>query len=104
MFYSQTAIRFREFRVVRWVRSGRGIYMKRCPCCGCLTMDDSDEMITDICDVCFWQYDEMAQNMPNRIIGANKVSLNAAKKNYKLFGAVEERFMNMVRAPYEDEI
>ena len=32
------------------------------------------------------------------------MSLNTAKKNYKLFGATEERFINMVRQPYEDEI
>ena len=36
--------------------------MKRCPCCGYLTPDDTDEVITDICDVCFWQYDEVVQN------------------------------------------
>ena len=78
--------------------------MKRCPCCGFLTIDDSDEIITDICEVCFWQYDEVAQNVPDSILGANKVSLNTAKKNYKLFGAMEERFLNMVRSPYEDEI
>ena len=47
--------------------------MKRCPCCGYLTIDDTDEVITDICDVCFWQYDEVAQNMPDEIIGANQV-------------------------------
>lgn len=78
--------------------------MKRCPCCGYLTIDDTVGYVTDICDVCFWQYDEVAQNMPDRIIGANKVSLNTAMKNYKLFGAVEEHFMNMVRQPREDEI
>jgi len=60
--------------------------------------------ITDICDVCFWEYDEVAQNMPDKIIGANKVSLNTAKKNYKLFGAAEKCFINMVRQPYENEI
>ena len=27
--------------------------MKRCPCCGYLTIDDTNELITDICDVCF---------------------------------------------------
>ncbi len=27
--------------------------MKRCPCCGYLTIDDTDELITDICDVAF---------------------------------------------------
>ena len=65
---------------------------------------DTDEVITDICDVCFWQYDEVVQNMPDEIIGANQVSLNTAKKNYKLFGAIKERFINIVRQPYEDEV
>lgn len=78
--------------------------MKRCPCCGYLTIDDTVGYVTDICDVCFWQCDEVAQNIPDRIIGANKVSLNTAIKNYKSFGAVEEHFMNMVRQPREDEI
>ena len=78
--------------------------MKRCPCCGYLTIDDSDEVITDICEVCFWQYDEVAQSMPDKIIGPNNVSLNIAKKNYKLFGAIEERFLNMVRLPYGEEM
>lgn len=79
-------------------------FMKRCPCCGYLTIDDTNEVIDDICEVCFWQYDEVAQDMPDKIIGANNVSLNTAKKNYILFGAVEERFINMVRKPYADEI
>lgn len=78
--------------------------MKRCPCCGCLTIDDSNNIITDICDVCFWQCDEVAQNVPDNITGANKVSLNMAKNNFKLFGAVEKRFLDMVRPPYEDEL
>ncbi|MBQ7065904.1 MAG: glycosyltransferase [Lachnospiraceae bacterium] len=78
--------------------------MKRCPCCGYLTIDDSENIITDICDVCFWQYDEVAQNAPDSIIGANNVSLNMAKKNFKLIKAVEERFLDMVRPPHEDEL
>lgn len=78
--------------------------MKRCPCCGYLTIDDSYEVVTDICEVCFWQYDEVAQEMPDRIIGPNKVSLNMAKNNYKIFGASEERFQKRVRLPYEYEI
>ena len=78
--------------------------MKRCPCCGYLTIDDSDNVITDICEVCFWQYDEVAQNVPDVIIGANNVSLNMARENFKIFGAVEECFLNMVRPPYKDEL
>ncbi len=78
--------------------------MKRCPCCGYLTIDDSEEVITDVCEVCFWQYDKVAHEEPNKIIGANKVSLNIAKANYKSFGAIEERFLSLVRKPYDDEI
>ncbi len=78
--------------------------MKVCPCCGYLTIDDSKEIITDICDVCFWQYDEVANKEPDRIIGANKVSLNTARANFKSYGAVEERFISLARAPYDDEI
>ncbi len=69
-----------------------------------MTIDDSEEVITDVCEVCFWQYDEVAHEESNKIIGANKVSLNIAKANYKSFGAIEERFISLVRKPYDDEI
>lgn len=78
--------------------------MKRCPCCGYLTIDESYEVITDICAVCFWQYDVVSQDYPDISIGPNKVSLNMARKNYKAIGACEERFVDKVRPPYEDEL
>ena len=78
--------------------------MRRCPCCGYLTIDDWEEVITDICEVCFWQYYEECHDKPNRIIGPNNVSLNTARKNYKLFGASEERFINVIRPPYKNEL
>jgi len=78
--------------------------MKRCLCCGYLTIDDSNEVITDICEICFWQYDEVAQDNPDKIIGPNSVSLNTAKKNYKLFRASEKKFVNMTRLPFDYEI
>ena len=78
--------------------------MKRCPCCGYLTIDDWCEVITDICEVCFWQYDEICHDNPDRITGPNRVSLNTAKKNYKLYGAVEERFAELVRPPKKEEL
>ena len=77
--------------------------MIRCPCCGYLTIDDMCKIITDVCEVCFWQYDEVAQNNPDKVIGANKISLNVAKNNYQSIGAIEERFLDVVRAPHEDK-
>lgn len=77
--------------------------MKKCPCCDFLTIDDSAEVITDICPVCFWQYDEIAQSKPDSIIGPNRVSLNTAKRNYQLLGASEKSVIDKVRLPYDEE-
>ncbi|KDE64604.1 Cysteine-rich CPCC [Fusobacterium necrophorum] len=65
---------------------------KKCPYCGYVTINNTDEVIVDICEVCYWQYDEVSEEKPNEIIGPNRVSLNTARKNYKLFGASEECF------------
>ncbi|MEK3685851.1 CPCC family cysteine-rich protein [Paenibacillus sp. FSL R10-2736] len=75
--------------------------MKRlkCPCCGYFTVESDDEVIVNICDVCFWQYDFVAHNYPDRKIGANHVSLNQARENYTQIGACKEGFENMVRKP-----
>lgn len=80
--------------------------MKRkiCPCCGYFTVESDDEVIVDICDVCFWQYDEVAHENPGTIRGANNVTLNEARVNYKLFGACEQRFIDYVRQPLFEEL
>ena len=79
--------------------------MRRCPCCNYLTIDDYyEEVIIDICEVCFWQYDEFSNFNPDRVIGPNSVSLNEAKENFKNFGAIEKRFINYVRSPKECEL
>ena len=74
--------------------------MKKCPSCGYFTVEGD----FDICEVCYWQYDAVAHEMPDRVIGANKVSLHQAQKNYKEFGATEKRFLKYVRAPEADEL
>lgn len=71
--------------------------MIKCPCCGEMTIDDSDFPIVEICEVCYWQYDVVAQRNPDKIIGPNKVSLNTARENYRLYGACEQRFINQVK-------
>lgn len=66
-----------------------------CKCCGCAAMDTADEY--DICPVCFWEKDIYQEENPDESEGANKVSLNEAKRNYAEFGACEKRFMLNVR-------
>jgi len=39
--------------------------------------------IFDICDVCFWQYDETSHDKPDAVSGANGITLNVAIKNYR---------------------
>ena len=78
----------------------------KCPCCGYYTIDSEDEIIVEICEVCLWQYDEAAHKNSEKIIGANKISLNQAKNNYKQFGVSKKEYIgkNINRTPSEDEI
>jgi hypothetical protein len=75
--------------------------MKRltCPCCENFTVESRDEIIVDICEVCFWQYDVVAHKKPDWNIGANHISLNQAKENYKRIGVCKGEYENMVRKP-----
>ena len=77
---------------------------KQCPCCDYYTIDGDDEIIIDICPVCFWQYDEVAHDKPDTMLGANTVTLNQARDNFKLFGASEKRFIGKVRRPFPEEL
>ncbi|MGN1134738.1 MAG: CPCC family cysteine-rich protein [Oscillospiraceae bacterium] len=68
-----------------------------CKCCGNAAMNSADEY--DICPVCFWERDLYQEREPDAAGGANKVSLNEAKRNYAEFGACEKRFAEKVRKP-----
>ena len=52
--------------------------MNACVCCGSFTIPKDSR--AEICDVCTWQDDDPWQNNPNRSGGANKMSLNEARK------------------------
>ena len=82
--------------------------MKRqeCPCCGYFTVESEDEVIVDICPVCFWQYDLVAHEKPDKNIGANHVSLNEARQNYKKYGVCKKRHIgkNFTRLPLPEEL
>lgn len=46
----------------------------KCPCCGYFTIENNDEIIVEICEVCFWQYDLVAHKNSTKIIGPNNQS------------------------------
>lgn len=71
----------------------------KCPCCGFYTMPQSIGDTYDICPVCYWEDDGLQLQNPDIAGGANKVSLNEARENYKKFGACELELKGHVRKP-----
>ncbi len=76
----------------------------RCPCCGCLTLDERGDY--DICPVCFWEDDgqddydaDVVRGGPNR-----SLSLTQARDNYRRFGACDEVSIKHVRPPRPNEL
>lgn len=75
----------------------------KCPCCGYYTLINPPGNTFQLCPVCYWEDDGIQFNDPTFEGGANQISLNSAKENFKLFGAIEERFKEYVRLPLDDE-
>lgn len=76
----------------------------KCPCCGYCTLDEEPPGTFEICPVCFWEDDNVQFNDPDHEGGANVVSLNKARENYKRIGAISTYSLDHVRKPYKDEI
>jgi len=78
----------------------------KCPCCGYFTqlVEVEDEPLFEICEVCFWQFDAVAHDKPDQIIGANHITLNNARENFKKYGVCKPEFKNMVRMPLPEEL
>ncbi|MHB9134129.1 MAG: CPCC family cysteine-rich protein [Armatimonadota bacterium] len=74
-----------------------------CPCCGYLTLPEQPPGTYDICPVCFWEDDETQYRNPRSRGGANKVSLNEAKENFRKDGAISPDEKRYIRDPYPDE-
>ena len=89
--------------------------MKRipCPCCGYYThkVEDAAEYpyeVFEICDICFWQYEETSHDDPNKQSGGanGMLSLNEARANYKKYGVCKTRHIGkgMTRSAFPEEI
>jgi hypothetical protein len=76
----------------------------KCPCCGYYTLDKKPPGTYTICPVCYWEDDRVQYQNPNYSGGANRVSLVQAQKNYLLFGAYANEFLDFVRLPKTDEL
>ena len=77
-----------------------------CPCCGYLTYPepvDSQEMRFGICEVCFWENDNVQRDDPDYAGGANTMSLNEARASFKKYGATDPDKVAFVRPPRPEE-
>jgi len=74
-----------------------------CPCCEYRTLDSGPGCF-DICPVCYWEDDNLQRNNPDYTGGANDISLNNARENYKKLGAISQEYLNIVRYPLPEEI
>ncbi len=76
----------------------------RCPCCGYKTLDFPPPNSFEDCDVCLWMDDGVQFDHPDLEGGANSVSLNEARANFRKFGAKTEALIDLARKPTEDEL
>jgi hypothetical protein len=76
--------------------------MRTCPCCGFLTLGDESGSY-EICPVCFWEDDPIQFADPTYGGGANRPSLDQARKNFSEFGACEKEALRHVRRPKPEE-
>lgn len=75
----------------------------KCPCCGAMSLDERGGY--DICVWCFWEDDGQDDPHAAEIWGGpnGRLSLAAARENFKKFGACEELMIDTVRRPSETE-
>lgn len=77
----------------------------KCPVCGYYTLNSRGW--NEICPVCFWEDDDFSigetMDLDEESL-CNGMSINEAKNNYKLLGAVEKDCLNLVRKPMGIEL
>jgi hypothetical protein len=76
----------------------------KCECCGNYTLPEESSGTDYICSVCYWQDDYVQLHDPDYSGGANRVSLNQARKNFIAFGSSEEWVLQFVRKPLAEEL
>lgn len=75
--------------------------LHKCDCCGYYTLEDP---VYEICSICWWQEDYITRRDPDFKGGANEVSLNEARINYKKFKASDRKYKQRVREPLPEEL
>ncbi|MDY2588532.1 CPCC family cysteine-rich protein [Winogradskyella aquimaris] len=75
-----------------------------CECCGYNTLNEKPNGTYQICTTCYWEDDPIQSAEPDYEGGANRVSLNQAKRNFAEFGACERDMIKNVNKVHKDDI
>ena len=75
----------------------------RCLCCACWTLPAEPPGTFTLCPVCGWEDDAFQGTHPDFAGGANAVSLNTARKNFRALGASDVRRLVRTRRPTAEE-
>ena len=75
----------------------------QCPCCKFRTITEEPPGTFEICPVCGWEDDDTQFKDPSFSGGANKVSLEEARKNFASIGAIDSDNVGRVRKPSPEE-
>lgn len=70
-----------------------------CPCCGYYTLGEKPPGTYEICEICFWEDDDLQYRDPDNEGGANVESLRQAQRNFQEFGAMSKDAISDVRKP-----
>ena len=62
-----------------------------CPCCNFISLSQQDSF--EICPICFWQNDVLDDEGYS---GANGITLQEAKENYRKIGACSEEMIKNI--------
>ena len=75
-----------------------------CECCGYKTLNEKPNGTYQICTICYWEDDPIQSAEPNYEGGANRVSLNQAKRNFSEFGACERDMIKNVNKIHKADV
>lgn len=75
-----------------------------CPCCGSLTLGEKPPGTFAICPICGWEDDNVQYYDPSYEGGANRISLDQARENFRAFGAASRSDLSRVRPPQPEEL
>lgn len=75
----------------------------RCLCCNHWTLQEEPPGSFALCPVCGWEDDAFQAKHPDFAGGTNAVSLNTARRNFKVLGASDPRRLTRTRRPTTEE-